>query len=110
MHSNAKGVRLAALKLAQMSWSDRRWILSKLPLVQQQAVNTALTELRALNISNKTELLQQLIGSHPLQETEDKSAFRRDLRLFLLEDQNTITAASKNLLARCMDEVSESAV
>ena len=110
MRFDAGGARLAALKLAQMSWFDRRWILLQLPKQQREQVKTALTELNNLNISNKAELLQQLLSHQSTDKQEISSAFRQSLLAFSAAEQSTITDASKALLATCLDKVPESAI
>jgi|TARA_Y100001937_G_scaffold19615_2_gene27052 hypothetical protein len=102
MLCNPTGVRLSALKLAQLSWLDRRWILRRLPVAQREQVSAALSELRLLNIGNQAELLQQLLSikevGHPVQESE----LRLQLSALMGSELNLMTSASKALLARCL--------
>ena len=102
MRFNGGGARLAALQLSQLSWLDRRWVLSRLAPEQRTHVKAALTELRKLNIGNKAELLRQLLHSENELKPANDSPLIQQATMLLNDQSASITVASRALLSNCL--------
>jgi len=61
MQNNIDPVKLASLKIASMSWWDRKWILKRIPKEQQIKVRSAINELSKLGLNNKKEYSVQVL-------------------------------------------------
>jgi len=72
--------KLIALRLHDVNWLDRRWILQRLPADTRQPVLVELKTLRHLGIGNSTELYDQLKQKYLAVATHSNSAFTRHLQ------------------------------
>jgi len=60
--SLGNSARHSALLLHAMSLSDRKWVLSRLPLYQQKELTTLVAELEALGISPDASVLSEVLS------------------------------------------------
>lgn len=86
--------KLIALRLHDVNWLDRRWILQRLPANTRQPVLAELKSLRSLGIGNTHDLYEQLKQQY-LASTSGRadSAFARHLQQ-KLANNNTFSAAT----------------
>lgn len=110
MRAKLEGARLSALKLSQLSWFDRRWVLNQLSEPERTCVKNALSELKKLNIANKAELLSQLLELESHSDNNHQSEFVQRLSGRCAAPENGMTTASQMLLARCVQASAENLV
>lgn len=85
--------KLIALRLHDVNWLDRRWILQRLPADTRQPVLAELKSLRSLSIGNTNELYEQLKQKYLVGPSRSHSAFGRHLQQ-TLADNHTFSPAT----------------
>ncbi|HCU65764.1 MAG TPA: hypothetical protein DF774_08395 [Rheinheimera sp.] len=59
MASQSKAIKMVALRLINLHWSDRRWVLSQLDAATAAQIRQQLHELKTMGVSNGADLYQQ---------------------------------------------------
>jgi hypothetical protein len=84
---------MIALRLHDVNWLDRRWILQRLPATSRHRITGELRSLRKLNIGNALELYEQLKQRQSTTNSAPLTAFSKHLQL-TVSDGNNLTPAT----------------
>lgn len=107
MQNNYDPLKLASLKIASMSWWDRKWILKRIPKDQQLPIKQAIKELSKLGLRNK-KVLTQAIKNNKIEKQHGTllSLYINDL-LDVSSSDSAVTPHSLELLSKIRKSLSE---
>lgn len=98
MASQSKAIKMVALRLINLHWLDRRWVLSQLDAATAAQIRQQLHELKTMGVSNGADLYQQL--SEDACPSDSEQSFSH----YLQQKKGVSTEAFRWLLNKSMQD------